>query len=266
MRGIAAIVCLFAGAVLGVSYLLHGGLRGTTKGVAAAAGRRAAGLIAAAIAAGDDALRAFNGKEYLRRLWKGETETMDHLRRRLNVRQNLAQTVVALIQGLDGRRRRRLRRGPRGQGGARRRRPDRRQHHGRPRHQPLARLPALMQEFARADQALDALREFARMPLEKAQGAALSAYRGGTRVPRPGVRLSRPAGAAVRILSLTLEPGAILVVTGATVRARPRSRAWSPGWCRRCAGRSWPTESTFRNSRPTGGAVRSPICPKSRAW
>lgn len=210
--GIAAIVCLFAGAVLGVSYLLHGGLRGTTKDVAAAAGRRG-GLIAAAIAAGD-ALRAFNGKEYLRRLWKGETETMDHLRRRLNARQNLAQTVVALIQGLMGVAviafgavlvvKGKLDVGALIGANIMAARAI----------SPLARLPALMQEFARADQALDALREFARMPLEKAQGAALSAYRGGLEFRDLGFVYPGQPVPLFESFSLTLEPGAILVVTG----------------------------------------------------
>ena len=97
---LALIVCLFAAAVVGLSFLLHGALKNSIKETATATARRG-GLIAAAIASGDT-LRAFNGKDYLRRLWKGELDIMNGIRRRLVARQNLTQTGVQLVQGLMG--------------------------------------------------------------------------------------------------------------------------------------------------------------------
>ncbi len=209
---LALIVCLFAAAAIGVSYLLHGALKNAIKETTLAAARRG-GLIAAAIASGDT-LRAFNGKEYLRRLWKGELEIMDKVRRRLTARQNLTQTAVALIQGLTGvaiiafgavlvvkgkmdtgmliganiLAVRAL--------------------------SPLARLPALIGEFAKAEQALEALREFARLPQEKGQGAALSAYKGGLEFRDLGFVYPGQPVPLFESFSLKLDPGSILVVTG----------------------------------------------------
>ena len=210
--GLALIVCLFAGAVIGVSFLLHGALKSSVKDTVTASARRG-GLIAAAIASGDT-LRAFNGKDYLRRLWKGELEIMDKVRRRLTARQNLTQTTVQLTQGLMGvaviafgailvvkgkmdvgaliganiLAARAL--------------------------SPLARLPALIGEFAKAEQALEALREFARLPQEKSQGAALAAYRGGLEFRDLGFVYSGSPVPLFESFSLKLDPGSVLVVTG----------------------------------------------------
>ena len=209
---LALVACLFAGAAIGVSFLLHGALKNSIKETALAAARRG-GLIAAAIASGDT-LRAFNGKEYLRRLWKGELEIMDKARRRLTARQNLTQTAVALIQGLTGvaiiaigavlvvkgkmdtgaliganiLAARAL--------------------------SPLARLPGLIGEFAKAEQALEALREFARLPQEKGLGAALPAYRGGLEFRDLGFVYPGQPLPLLESFSLKLDPGSTLVVTG----------------------------------------------------
>ncbi|MBM3566919.1 MAG: ATP-binding cassette domain-containing protein, partial [Alphaproteobacteria bacterium] len=209
---LAVIVCLFAGAVIGISYWLHGALKGSVRETAAAAGRRG-GLIAAAIASGD-AIRAFNGKEYLRRLWKGEVGAMDTIRRRLTARQNLTQTAVALVQGLMG-----VAviafgavlvvRGELDTGAliganilaARAL-------------SPLSRLPGLIGEFAKAEQALDSLRDFARLPQEKGQGAALSEYKGGLEFRDLGFAYPGQPVPLFESFSLNLGPGGILVVTG----------------------------------------------------
>ncbi len=210
--GLALIVCLFAAAVVGVSFLLHGALKGAIKDAAGASARRG-GLIAAAIASGDT-LRAFNGQDYLRRLWKGELDVLATLRRRLTARQNLTQTSVQLAQGLMGvaiiafgailvvkgkmdvgaliganiLAARAL--------------------------NPLARLPALIGEFARAEQALEVLREFARLPREKSQGAALSAYKGGLEFRDLGFVYPGQPVPLFESFSLKLDPGSVLVVTG----------------------------------------------------
>lgn len=210
--GIALIASLFALTVLAVSFFLHGALRGSTKEVAAAAARRGS-LLAAAIT-GTDTLRAFNGKGYLRRLWQGELATMTKLRRFVAQRQNLAQSVVQLAQGtmsiaiiaygailvVKGKMdvgaliganilaARAL--------------------------SPLARLPVLIQEFAKAGQALETAREFARLPQEKTQGAALAEFRGGLEFRDVGFVFAGQPVPLFESFSLKLESGAVMVVTG----------------------------------------------------
>ncbi len=210
--GIALIACLFVGGVLAASFLLHGALRATAKDTAASAARRG-GLIAAAIA-GTDTLRAFNGQGYLRKLWRAEAETLERLRRAAAGRQNLAQSVIQVAQGLltvavitlgailvvKGKfdvgaliganilAARAL--------------------------SPIARLAALVQEFARAEQALEGLRELARLPQEKTQGAALSEYRGGLEFRDLGFAFVGQPVPLFESFSLKLDPGSILVVAG----------------------------------------------------
>ena len=210
--GIALIACLFVAAVLVASFLLHGALRGMTKNTAAVAARRG-GLIAAAIA-GTDTLRAFNGQGYLRKLWRAETEAMERLRKTAAGRQNLAQSTIQVAQGLltvavisvgailvvKGKfdvgaliganilAARAL--------------------------SPIARVAALVQEFAKADQALDGLRELARLPQEKTQGAALSQYRGGLEFRDLGFAFAGQPVPLFESFSLKLDPGSILVVAG----------------------------------------------------
>jgi ATP-binding cassette subfamily C protein LapB len=210
--GIAVIVCLFVGGVLAASFLLHGALRRTAKDTAAVAARRG-GLIAAAIA-GSDTLRAFNGKDYLRKFWRGETETMERLRKAVAGRQNLTQSLIQVAQGLmtvavisfgailvvKGKfdvgaliganilAARAL--------------------------SPIARVAALVQEFAKAEQALEGLRELARLPQEKTQGAALAEYRGGLEFRDLGFAFAGQPVPLFESFSLKLEPGSILVVAG----------------------------------------------------
>jgi ATP-binding cassette subfamily C protein LapB len=210
--GVALIACLFVGAVLFASFALHGALRAGTKETAAAAARRG-GLIAAAVA-GSDTLRAFNGKEYLRKFWRAEGETLDRLRRAVAGRQNLAQSLIQVAQGLltvavitygavlvvKGRfdvgaliganilAARAL--------------------------SPIARLAALVQEFAKAEQALEGLRDLARLPQEKTQGSALAEYRGGLEFRDLGFAFQGQPVPLFESFSLKLDPGAVLVVAG----------------------------------------------------
>lgn len=210
--GIALIACLFAGGVLAASFLLHSALRGTAKDTAAVAARRG-GLIAAAIA-GTDTLRAFNGKDYLRKFWKAETETMERLRKAAARRQNLTQSLIQVAQGLltvavitygavlvvKGKfdvgaliganilAARAL--------------------------SPIARVAALAQEFAKAEQALEGLRELARLPQEKTQGAALSEYKGGLEFRDLGFAFAGQPMPLFESFSLKLDPGSVLVVAG----------------------------------------------------
>ncbi|MSO85281.1 MAG: ATP-binding cassette domain-containing protein [Rhodospirillales bacterium] len=210
--GVALIACLFVGGVLAASFLLHGALRATAKDQAAVAARRG-GLIQAAIA-GSDTLRAFNGQGYLRKLWRAEAETLERLRRVAAGRQNLAQSTIQVAQGLltvavitlgailvvKGKfdvgaliganilAARAL--------------------------SPIARLAALVQEFAKAEQALEGLRELARLPQEKTQGAALSEYKGGLEFRDLGFAFIGQPMPLFESFSLKLEPGSILVVAG----------------------------------------------------
>ncbi|MCC7017294.1 MAG: ATP-binding cassette domain-containing protein [Rhodospirillales bacterium] len=210
--GVALIACLFAGGVLAASFLLHGALRAGAKDTAAVAARRG-GLIAAAIA-GTDTLRAFNGKDYLRKFWKAETETMERLRKAAARRQNLAQSLIQVAQGLltvavitygavlvvKGKfdvgaliganilAARAL--------------------------SPIARVAALVQEFAKAEQALEGLRELARLPQEKTQGAALAEYKGGLEFRDLGFAFAGQPMPLFESFSLKLDPGSVLVVAG----------------------------------------------------
>ncbi|MBM3952530.1 MAG: ATP-binding cassette domain-containing protein [Rhodospirillales bacterium] len=210
--GVALIACLFAAALLFLSWLLHGALRGQTKDIAAAAARRS-GLIAAAIA-GADTLRAFNGKEYLRKFWRAESETLERLRRMIAQRQNLAQSLIQLAQGLMtvaviGYGAILVVRGEFDVGAliganilaARTL-------------SPIARLAQLVHEFAKAEQALESLRDLARLPQEKTQGAALSEYRGGIEFRDLGFAFPGQPSPLFESFSLKLDPGAVLVVAG----------------------------------------------------
>ena len=210
--GVALIACVFVGGVLAASYLLHGALRTMAKDTAIVAARRG-GLIAAAIA-GTDTLRAFNGQGYLRKLWRSETEIMERLRHAAAGRQNLAQSLIQVAQGLltvavisygavlvvKGKfdvgaliganilAARAL--------------------------SPIARFAQLAQEFAKAEQALESLRELSRLPQEKLQGTALSEYRGGLEFRDLGFAYPGQPVPLFESFSLKLDPGSILVVAG----------------------------------------------------
>ena len=210
--GVALIACVFVGGVLAASYLLHGALRTMAKDTAIVAARRG-GLIAAAIA-GTDTLRAFNGQGYLRKLWRAETEIMERLRHAAASRQNLAQSLIQVAQGLltvavisygavlvvKGKfdvgaliganilAARAL--------------------------SPIARFAQLAQEFAKAEQALESLRELSRLPQEKLQGTALSEYRGGLEFRDLGFAYPGQPVPLFESFSLKLDPGSILVVAG----------------------------------------------------
>ncbi len=210
--GVALIACVFVGGVLAASYLLHGALRTMAKDTAIVAARRG-GLIAAAIA-GTDTLRAFNGQGYLRKLWRAETEIMERLRHAAAGRQNLAQSLIQVAQGLltvavisygavlvvKGKfdvgaliganilAARAL--------------------------SPIARFAQLAQEFAKAEQALESLRELSRLPQEKLQGTALSEYRGGLEFRDLGFAYAGQPVPLFESFSLKLDPGSILVVAG----------------------------------------------------
>lgn len=209
---IAAIACAFVVAALLLSLSLLSSLKGAAR-EASAAGARRAGLIGAASGAADT-VRAFNARDYLRRLWQAEARALDALRRRVAGRQNLVQTLTQLAQGLMGvaviaygailvvkgqldvgaliganiLAARAL--------------------------VPVARLAHLVQEFAKARQAIETLRELSRLPAERAQGTELSEYRGGLEFKDLGFAYPGATTPLFESLSLRLDPGAILVVAG----------------------------------------------------
>lgn len=209
---IAAVVCGFLLAAFALSLALLASLKSPVKDLAAAAARRG-GLIGTAIAAADT-LRAFNSQGFLRRLWQAESKTLEGLRTRVVGRQSLVQSVNTTAQalmsvavtatgavlvvtnrldigamiGANILAARAL--------------------------AAFAKLAHLAQEFAKARQALDMLKDFARLPVERGAGTGLTVYKGGLEFKDLGFVYPGAATPLFESLSLALEPGAILVVAG----------------------------------------------------
>lgn len=209
---IAAVVSGFIVLTLGMSLLLLGSLKKPTQDMTAAAARRG-GLVSAAIGA-SDTVRAFNVQEFLRRLWMEESGTRHTLRAAIGGRQNLVQSIMASAQALTGVAviaigAMLVVRGQfdvgmliganimaaRALG-------------------PIARIGYLTREFARARQALEMIREFAKLPMERMGGTTLDRYYGAVEFKNAG--FSHP-GSKVPLfdgLNLKIEPGSTVVVAG----------------------------------------------------
>lgn len=225
----------FAVMFLGVLFLLHpvlatiatgfvvmifvfvlislGGLRGTTRKMSTVAGRRG-GLIESAIVAAD-AVRAFNAADFLQRRWRFEVGVLEGLRRRIGRRQSgvqaMIQSAVALMTismitaaallvvsgqldvgamiGANILSARAL--------------------------MPITAMAQMVEGWARARQAQDMFHEFAKLPRERTDGTAVSDYAG--RLEAKDVSFTFPgSGTPVfERLSFQLEPGEVMVVTGA---------------------------------------------------
>lgn len=209
---IATVVSGFLLAAFALSLALLASLKGPVKDLAAAAARRG-GVIGTAIAAADT-LRAFNSQGFLRRLWQAESKTLEGLRTRVVGRQSLVQSVNTTAQalmsvavtaigavlvvknqldigamiGANILAARAL--------------------------AAFAKLAHLGQEFAKARQALDMLKDFARLPIERGAGTGITVYKGGLEFKDLGFVYPGAATPLFESLSLALEPGAILVVAG----------------------------------------------------
>lgn len=177
----------------------------------AAAGTQS--LLTAAVDGGDTT-RAFNGFNMLFRLWESQRRALRALRRRLadteGLNQSLSQSIaslqgvaviavgamlvlkgeldVATLIGANILASRAL--------------------------GPIARMGSLSESLARGTQALTLLREFSQLPLEPDNGTALNPYRGRLELKDVAFIYPGNSGPLFESLSLSLEPGSILVVTG----------------------------------------------------
>lgn len=210
---IAALVACFLAAVFVVAAVSLAALRAPTRELVGVAGKRNA-LVGTATAA-SDTVRAFNAAPYLRRLWQSEGDALHRLRRRITARHGLVQSlthgaqllmaiaVIALggvlvvrgeldvgaLIGANILAARAL--------------------------GPVARLATLGEAFAKARQSLAMLRDFFKLSAERQQGAALEAFQG--RLELKDLAFAYPGARAplFESVSLALEPGAVLVVSGA---------------------------------------------------
>ncbi|MBF0093793.1 MAG: ATP-binding cassette domain-containing protein [Alphaproteobacteria bacterium] len=170
-------------------------------------------LLTAAVE-GADTTRAFNGSGMLFRLWDRQRGVLRSLRRRLADAEGLNQSLVAGIANFQGiaiiavgatlvvegtldvatliganiLAARAL--------------------------GPIARMGTLSETITKGTQALKLLRDFAQLPLEPESGSALNPYRGKLELKDLAFLYPGGAGPLFESLSLTLEPGMVLAVTG----------------------------------------------------
>jgi ATP-binding cassette subfamily C protein LapB len=81
--------------------------------------------------------------------------------------------------------------------------------------QPISRFSQLGSTFAKAKQSLDLLREFAKLPLERDRGSAVGSYSGGLEFRDVGFAYHGSNTPLIEGLTLKIEPGSVVVVTGA---------------------------------------------------
>lgn len=81
--------------------------------------------------------------------------------------------------------------------------------------QPISRFSQLGGTFAKAKQALALLREFAKLPLERDRGSAIGSYAGGLEFRDVGFAYHGSNTPLIESLTLKIEPGSVIVVTGA---------------------------------------------------
>lgn len=188
-------------------------LRGPTGEMSQVSGRRGV-LIDSAITAAD-AVRAFNAANFLRRRWRQEVRELDGLRRRIGARQNgvqgaiqsahalmtIAMIGVAAVLVVKGEMDvgamiganimavRAL--------------------------APITGMAQMAEGWARARQARDMFGEFVKLPREREVGTAISQYAG--RLEAQDVSFSYPRAGApcFEQLSFSLQPGEVMVVSGA---------------------------------------------------
>ena len=196
-----------------VSVITSAALRAPTRELQSASGRRA-GLIGTTMDAGDT-LRVFNGATYLHDLWTKETAAFQKLARRIAQRQGFVQALgmstqammsaaviaVGAMQVVAGHMDVGAMIGAnilaaRALG-------------------PVIRMASMSEAFAKARQAFRVLREFAKLPTERSQGTALTEYKGT--VEFQDVAFAHPGAKSplIESMNLKLEPGSLLVFTGA---------------------------------------------------
>ena len=176
-------------------------------------------LLSTAIREGET-VRVFNAGAFLRKGWQSQTNVVQSLRRKLNDNQGLVQSltqtanalmsvVVIVVAGIL------TVRGQLDVGammgtnilGARAM-------------QPIARFAQLGGTLAKARQAMGVLREFAKLPIERDRGSAISAYSGGLEFRDVSFSHQGSANPLFEGLNLKLDPGSVLVVTGANATGK----------------------------------------------
>ncbi len=209
---LAGIVLLFIVVVFAAGTINAVFLREKMRDLVAAANTGGA-LIGTAVSE-MDTVRAFNAAGFLRRAWETQTRWIQGLRYRVTAKQGWVQTftqsttalmsitVVAVgailvvagemdvgaMIGANILAARAL--------------------------QPISRFAALGEAFAKARQSLELLREFAKLPLEAETGSAKSEYQGGLELRDLAFAFPGSSAPLFETLSLTLQPGSVLVVTG----------------------------------------------------
>lgn len=209
---IAGIVAGFLGAVFFVAIISLMSLRRPTRELSTVSGRRSILLTSAMTAS--DTVRAFNAAGFMRDLWRGEVRAFHKLRRRVTARHGLVQSLTQSSQGLmsvtviavaatlvvAGELDVGVMIGAnilaaRALG-------------------PIARLAQMGEPFAKARQALNMFKEFAKLPQERLQGSALQDYKGGIQFKDVGFAYPRANSPLFESLSHNLEPGGVLVIAG----------------------------------------------------
>ena len=170
-------------------------------------------LLSTAIREGET-VRVFNAGSFLRKTWNSQSGVIQSMRRQLNDNQGLVQSltqtinalmsvVVIVVAGIL------TVRGQLDVGAmmgtnmlsARAL-------------QPISRFAQLGGMFVKARQALAVLREFAKMPVERDRGSAITGYKGGLEFRDVGFSHQGSTNPLFESLDLKLEPGSVLVVTG----------------------------------------------------
>ena len=210
---LAGIAASFLVAVFLLGTLVLASLRGPAREMVSVSGT--GGAIVGTAVDHADTVRAFNAAGFLRQAWEENLRHLQALRRRVTARQGLVQSItqsaaalmnVAIIAtgatlvvrgefdvgamiGANILASRAL--------------------------GPVSRFAQLAETFAKARQSLELLREFARLPMELTTGSAKRTYRGALELRDVAFTFSGSSTPLFESLSLTLEPGAVLVVTGA---------------------------------------------------
>ena len=215
---LALVVSFFIALVFAIGLLGQSSMTKKSAEMATESGKTSA-LLSTAIREGET-VRVFNAGNFLRKAWNGQSTIVQTLRRRLNdnqgLVQSLSQTVNALMSvvvivfagiltvrgqldvgammGTNMLSARAL--------------------------QPISRFSQLGGTFAKARQALAVLREFAKLPIERDRGSAIPNYKGGLEFRDLSFSHQGSANPLFESLDLKLEPGSVLVVTGANATGK----------------------------------------------
>jgi ATP-binding cassette subfamily C protein LapB len=209
---LAMIVGGFVAFGFSVSVLTSASLRRPTRELQAASSRLV-GLLGSTLSAGDT-LRAFNGGDYLRDLWMRETEQFQKLARAIAQRQGFVQALGMSIQALMAAAviavgAMQVVAGTMDVGAMIGANILAARALG-----PIIRLAAMSETFAKARQATRVLREFAKLPMVRAQGTALADYKGTIEFQDLAFAHPGDKSPLFESVNLKLEPGSLLVFTG----------------------------------------------------